>query len=130
MIKDSPMIHRLPSAEGILMKPEARGHSPGAPNMNLLGECLLRSLVLGNTPCCFMTLYASVAICHKSQINQQTHSSHRPVDTQTRVSHGALGHDSFPTKKLPGKINYEQRLPDFRHPWLSLSSTQRPLSDT
>lgn len=47
-MKNSPMIHRLPSAEGILMKPEIRGHFPGAPSMNLLGERLLGRLVLGN----------------------------------------------------------------------------------
>lgn len=47
-MKNSPMIHRLPSAEGMLMRPEIRGHSPGAPSMNLLGERLLGRLVLGN----------------------------------------------------------------------------------
>lgn len=46
-MKDIPVLHGLPSIEGILIKPEARGRSPGASNMHLSGECLLRSLVLG-----------------------------------------------------------------------------------
>lgn len=47
-MKNSPMIYRLPSAEKMFIRPEIRGHSPGAPNMNLLDERLLGRLVLGN----------------------------------------------------------------------------------